>query len=83
MRNKLILAAMAALATAFAAAPAASFAQYDLYNIIYVAGGEQVGFARGVCGYSSIEHVLQWGQATGTAGREYVGVCIDGVPYYY
>lgn len=83
MRNTLILAAMAAVATAFAAAPAASFAQYDLYNITYVDGGEEVGFARGVCGYNNIGHVLQWGQATGVAGREYGGVCIDGVPTYY
>lgn len=83
MLKRLMLAGAAALATVASAAPATSFAQYDLYNIIYIDGGQEVGFSRGVCGYSRIEHVPVWGQQTGIQQREYVGICIDGVPLYW
>lgn len=85
MRNRLILAvAIAAWSTASTAAPAASYSEFGLYNLHYYdANGVEVGFRAGICTYTHVVPGTLIGEQTADAREQYVGVCIDGVPYYY
>ena len=85
MRNRTILAAaMVAVAMALAAAPAASYSEFGLYNVHYHdTNGVEVGFRAGICTNTTVVLGTLIGEQTADAREQYVGVCIDGIPYYH
>lgn len=75
-----------ALIAMSAATAAFALDQFGLYHMVYytdASHSSQVGVRYGSCTYTEVVLGPLQGQETAYEVQEFVGLCIDGAPFYY